>query len=243
MAPTPTNDQPSPSPSPSPTTTPTPTPTPEPTKLWNTGSIILGSLVLGFIAAFLSTLIIFILRRRRARNQLKVPPEIRGATRYHPFRAQSTDKTSLLANAAAKPNDEEDDAVSRKSSMFSRHRGTSVSLYIDTDVVDRRASTVQLIPLQVTPVGEEGDTMGSEGTGVSGWTGGSGRFSGFSGMSGRESGSVRRDSGESFGTTISMSRPRSTRSTSMRYYASSSLENASMPEMPAVPTIVHTVSP
>jgi hypothetical protein len=75
---------------------------------------------------------------------------------------RKSDKAGLLAN--------ED-----KTHMFSRHRASSVTLYVDseTDVRNKRSSTdtMHLIPLQITPVEETRDTIGehteSAGTGVS----------------------------------------------------------------------------
>ncbi|KAF2639845.1 hypothetical protein P280DRAFT_550518 [Massarina eburnea CBS 473.64] len=157
MAPTPTDNQPS--------AHPTSTSTPPP-KAWNTGTIVLGAVFLGFIVVFLTSLIIYITRRRAARNKLH--PEMRSRS-YHPFRTASTDKAALLANVSPNGGDNNE---RRKISMFSHERHTSVSLYVDTDAVDQRVSRDRLIPLHTTLSEEETGslTQGSTGSGVSGGT-------------------------------------------------------------------------
>ncbi|KAK3204084.1 hypothetical protein GRF29_106g1650122 [Pseudopithomyces chartarum] len=135
MAPLPTND---------PTTTPSP---PKPANNpWNTATIIVGAVFLFLLLALIGTLIAFLLHKRSLRN--KLPPSHRPRS-YHPFRTETTDKTSLLSNAQS-PSDDE------RSSMFSRERGGSVSLYVDAEPTPKRISTqsmetVNLVPLHITP--------------------------------------------------------------------------------------------
>jgi hypothetical protein len=160
-------------------------------------------------------LLVFYLRRRS--HKMK---------RVHP----KSDKAGLLAH--------ED-----KTSMFSRERHSSVTLYVDSEAntLNKRASqdTISLIPLQVTPLEEIHDPISrtntttiSNGSGVSAIS----RLSSSAMMlspvspSGEEGDMGIRPSG----------RPRSTSTTSQkaRYYDTTPTDI----EMPPIPTIVHTPS-
>lgn len=228
MAPTPVDVQPA---------------SPEPSKPADKGGIgtpsIVGISVFAFFGlCFLVTFVAFYFHRRAERN--KLPPEKR-PTSYRPFRTASSDKSGLLANAAPSP--EED-----KSSMFSRDRGSSLSLYVDTDLHNdrrKRASmdTVSLIPLHVTPAEEVHDplsrTESSVGSGVSSIS----RYSVDTGRVGSLSGSlggtlsVRSPEEEDLG--VRKTRPRSTSSTSVRYYGVTPTDPMMAPQ---IPKIVHTPS-
>ena len=215
MAPTPADNQPE---QPQPTTTPS-------SGGISTASIV-GIVVFGlFVIGIVGSIIAFYLHKRAER--MKLPPEHRPVS-YHPFRTESY-KARLLDDAASPERDD-------KESMFSRDRGSSLSLYVDTDSHDHRRSmeTVSLIPLHVTPAEEVHDPMENQntsmGTGVSGTS-----------MYSRNSrGSLTPISpltahGEEADLGVRKTRPRSTSSTSVRYYEVS-------PDAPAVPKIVHTVS-
>lgn len=189
----------------------------------------MGSVFLFLAVSLIVTLVAFWFHKRAERN--KLPPEKRPSS-YHPFRTQSSDKSSLLANAAPSPEDD-------KSSMFSRDRSTSVSLYVDTDVVDKRASmeNVSLIPLHITPAEETHDPMDrttSVGSRVSALSRGSSRYS--TGASSLALSPIQQNEDGDLGTS---SRPRSTSTTSMRYYSTTPTDRESAPQ---IPKIVHTPS-
>ncbi|KAF2276107.1 uncharacterized protein EI97DRAFT_458605 [Westerdykella ornata] len=212
---------------------PSPTPPDPKTNRMSTASIV-GLSVFAFFAVSLAiTLTAYFLHRRAERN--KLPPEKRPVS-YHPFRTASSSSTttttaqaSLLANAAPTPEDD-------KSSMFSRDRDASLSLYVDTEMHERskRASidTVSLIPLHVTPADDEGvsplERADSTGSG-----GARGRSSVRLSLAPEEMDGGGRGGGRK-------ARPRSTSAASVRYYE----VNAPSPVVasPQVPTIVHTVS-
>lgn len=187
----------------------------------NLGAIV-GLSVFGFfIVVFSITLIGYLFHRRAERN--KLPPEKRPAS-YHPFRTSSTHstaKSSLLVNAA--PTGTDEDTANDKSSMFSRSRASSLSVYIDPDVhADRskRASvdTVSLIPLHVTPPAEEvhdNPIDSSAGTSVSNMS----RLSLSTSTSGGSLGMSQVPvPPEGYDASRLRGRPRSTSATSMRYY-------------------------
>ncbi|KAF2263982.1 hypothetical protein CC78DRAFT_580902 [Lojkania enalia] len=190
---------------------------------WSTASIVGLSIFAFFIVCFAITGFAYWYHRRAERN--KLPPEHR-PTSYHPFRTASSAKSSLLANAAPSPEDD-------KRSMFSRESRTSVSLYVDTDVTDRRASmeTVSLIPLHVTPAEEVLDPMErhveSNGSGVS-------RQSTRTSGSGSGSVALSPIPNEEHDLGIRKTRERSTSTASTRYYEANT--------KPPVPKIVHTPS-
>ncbi|KAF2791778.1 hypothetical protein K505DRAFT_376518 [Melanomma pulvis-pyrius CBS 109.77] len=202
-----------------------------PEKTWNTASIVGVSIFGVFVLLFAITLTAFLIHRQRELK--KLPPSHR-PTSYHPFRTNSA-KDGLLAHAAPTP--EKD----RTSDMFSRERHSSVSLYVDHDISDRRASveTSSLIPLHVSPIeGPNGqDPMDKAATSVgSGTSRGSSRFSttssGSLGLStipvpGQEPGEERRPVG-------------SRRVSSARYY---DINTAVAPQVPQIPKIVHSISP
>lgn len=218
----------------------------------NKGTIVALSLLGFFIIVFSVTLIGYLFHRRAERN--KVPPEKRPAS-YHPFRTSthSSAKSSLLANAA--PTGTNEDAANDKSSMFSRSRVSSLSVYMDPDVhADRskRASvdTVSLIPLHVTPPAEEmhDDPMnGSTGSGVSNMS----RLSLSTSTTGESLGlSQIPVPPEGYDASRPKGRPRSTSATSMRYYEAvngGALKNSGSAGGQTgelqVPTIVTTPSP
>ncbi|KAJ4296537.1 hypothetical protein N0V90_006582 [Kalmusia sp. IMI 367209] len=152
MAPIPANDQPADQPSSKPEE--------KSSQGWSTPTIVVGAVFLFLLVAFIITLVAFYFHKRSLRK--KLPAEHRSKP-YRPFRTESTDKSALLADV--KTPDEE------RSSMFSRER-SSVSLYVDAEPVDKRASmeTVSLIPLHVTPAERQDSLTGqiSNGSGVSG---------------------------------------------------------------------------
>jgi cbb3-type cytochrome oxidase subunit 3 len=114
---------------------------------WTKANIALTTVFgLVFLGIALAALIFF-LHRRKQKKKLD---------------NRKSDKAGLLAD--------ED-----KTHMFSRHRASSVTLYVDheADARNKRSSTdtMHLIPLQITPVDEARDPIGdnteSAGTGVS----------------------------------------------------------------------------
>ncbi|KAF2747281.1 hypothetical protein M011DRAFT_526294 [Sporormia fimetaria CBS 119925] len=184
----------------------------------STGSIVALCVFAFFSVGIAATLTGFYFHRRAERN--KLPPEKR-PTPYRPYRSSSSvntsDKASLLANA--EPTD--------KSSMFSRDRNSSFSLYVDTEMDSRnkRASidTVSLIPLHITPAEEVHDPLSrksSVGSGVSSVQ------------------SARLSVSPTGAEETRKTRPRSTSATSMRYYEMANAPGAG----PQVPKIVHTPS-
>jgi len=186
-----------------------------------TGSIVGISLLIFFAVGFAVTLTAYFLWKRSERN--KLPPEHRPVS-YHPFRTNSA-KSSLLANQAPTPEDD-------KTTMFARDRGASLSLYVDTDIHDRRKSVdaVPLIPLQITPAEDVHNPMDRT-------------ISVGSGVSARHSLSPSVNvSEEDLGSR--RTRPRSTSTTSPRYYTVSPIhETGPVPfSAPQIPKIVHTPS-
>jgi hypothetical protein len=159
-------------------------------------------------------LLVFYLRRRSHKK------------RAHP----KSDKAGLLAH--------ED-----KTSMFSRERHSSVTLYVDSeaDAHNKRASqdTLSLVPLQVTPLEEIHDPMShtntttaSNGSGVSALSRLSSNTMMLSPVSpnGEEGDMGIRPSGRSRST--------STASQRARYYDTTPTDI----ERPPIPTIIHTPS-
>ncbi|KAF2463207.1 uncharacterized protein BDR25DRAFT_116125 [Lindgomyces ingoldianus] len=225
MAPTPVDGSPSPA-------KPSSTGTPQEGS-WGKASIVALSIFGFFVIAFGIMLIAFWLHKRAERK--KLPPSHRVSS-YHPFRTNSQ-KSGLLANAAPTP--EADD----KSSMFSRDRNSSVSLYVDSNVDNRRMSmeTLSLVPVVVTPVDEAHDgtdMAGSNGSGVS-RSSRSSRYSATTGGSiGLRNFPVPEEQSET-DLGVRTSRPRSTSTASTRYYDN----NSPVEPMPQIPKIVHTPSP
>jgi hypothetical protein len=215
MAPAPLNDQPNDQP------TLQPTDHPAPAKTWSTGTIIVAA-IFGFLfICLVAAVIAFWFNKRKERS--KLPPEHRRSS-YRPFRTESSDRKGLLANQV--PSLEED-----KSAMFSRDRSrSSVSLYVPAEVIDHRPSmeTVNLIPLHITPADEVQDLISVATSNGSGASKGSRVSLGLSSIQTSET-------SESRPTT----RPRSTSTTSMRYYSSNSPESSATPQ---IPKIVHTPS-
>lgn len=194
---------------------------------WTTATIIVGAVFLLLALAFIGSIIAFCIHKRKLRN--KLPPEHRPRS-YHPFRTETTDKSSLLSGAQS-PEDE-------RSSMFSYNR-SSVSLYVDAAPVTKQVSndtmeTVSLIPLHVTP-DERLDSLAGEisyGSSVSGHS--------------RSSISLSPINPEERDLGMRPTRPRSTSSTSnVRYYGrtnSNSPDSIAAPQLPTIPKIVRTVS-
>ena len=214
MAPTPSDAQPSAAPVDSPT----------PTNSWSTGAIVVAA-VFGFIlVCLIATAITFCIRKRKARS--KLPPQHQRPS-YHPFRTVSSDRKGLLENQAPSPDED-------KTTMFSRDRSrSSVSLYVPAEVMERRPSLeqVSLIPLHVTPAEEVQDPVsaaGSNGSGVSKSSKGSRISLGLSPVHTNDN-----------STSVPKTRPRSTSTTSVRYYSGTSSDNSSIPQ---IPKIVHTAS-
>jgi len=221
MAPIPENDQPTSQPDPA-----------SDRKPWTTSTIVMGAVFLFLLVAFIIALVVFVFHKRALRK--KMPPETRSKP-YRPFRTESTDKSRLLENAAALSPDEE------RSSMYSRERG-SVSLYVDADPMVKRTSmeTVSLIPLQVTPAPEERqESLTGNISNGSGVSAGSSRYTSSSRYSRSSAGlsplSPEQDEGD-LGSR--RTRPRSTSTSSVRYYATTPTSE----KPPEIPKIVHTVS-
>ncbi|KAF2202949.1 hypothetical protein GQ43DRAFT_430301 [Delitschia confertaspora ATCC 74209] len=163
MAPTPTDGH---NPIPLQPTTSHPKPDEDPHKL-STASIVALGIFGFFLVCFAVTFIGFCLHKRAQLKRL--PPDLRPVSTYRPYRnssdaRRSRDKAGLLANAAEVPETPQvDDGDRMASSMFSRHRASSVNLYVpDEQQYDpKRASmeTVSLIPvipLNIIPPGAEG---------------------------------------------------------------------------------------
>ncbi|KAF2035018.1 hypothetical protein EK21DRAFT_107649 [Setomelanomma holmii] len=170
--------------------------------------------------AILLVLLVFYLRRRADKKK-----------RVHP----KSDKAGLLAH---------DD----KESMFSRHRHSSVTLYVDSEADAQSKGVSQesmsLIPLQVTPLEEVHDPIGSNNRNVTTASNGSG-VSAISRISSNSASTMMLSpmspSGEERDLSIRPSgRLRSTSSASQkaRYYESRPMNV----EMPPIPKIIQTPS-
>ncbi|KAF2856297.1 hypothetical protein T440DRAFT_463640, partial [Plenodomus tracheiphilus IPT5] len=128
-----------------------PTSTAKPNRSYWTKNNIAVTIVFGllFIATFAGLLLFYLYRRSQNKKKRKLS--------HH-----KSDHAGLLAH--------ED-----KTNMFSRHRASSVTLYVDSeaDAHNKRASvdTMSLVPLQITPAEESHDPMNntteSSGSGVS----------------------------------------------------------------------------
>jgi len=146
MAPTPADDNPIPNDETSLFADPTAAPKPE-AKYWTKANIAFTAIFALLSLIIFVILLSFYLRRRSHKNK-------------HANR--KSDKAALLQD--------ED-----KTSMFSRDRHSSVTLYVDEESEARRkrasSDTISLIPLQVTPVEDTHDAMettaASNGSGVS----------------------------------------------------------------------------
>lgn len=210
-------------------------------KSWTTATIVVGAVFLFLALAFIATTIAFCLHKRKLRKQL--PAEHRPRS-YHPFRTETTDKSSLLADNQT-PDEE-------RSSMFSRER-SSVSVYVDAEPANRRVSgqsmeTVSLIPLHIAPP-ERHESLAGDISNGSGVSASSSRYS-----RGSISLSPMQQDGGDLGTTPT--RPRSTSTSSMRYYGkkeglpdSTTWKTSNSPhtsmaaqQLPEIPRIVHTLS-
>jgi LysM repeat protein len=209
---------------------------------WTTATIVVGAVFLFFALAFIGTVIAFYFHKRKLHK--KLPAEHRTKS-YHPFRTETSDKSSLLADAHT--SDEE------RSSMFSRER-SSVSVYVDTEPANRRVSsqsmeTVSLIPLHVAQP-ERHESLTGEISNGSGVSGSSSRYS-------RGSMSLSPIQQEDGDLGSRSSRPRSTSTSSVRYYGKKEGEPdsttwktsnaphtgmAQPPQLPEIPRIVHTLS-
>lgn len=128
-----------------------PTSSPKPSReYWTKANIAVTAVFALLAVGFTLALILFCLHRRSQKKKNPKP---------------HLDKAGLLANE-------------NKTNMFSRHRDSSVTLYVDTehDIQRKRISqeTISLIPLQITPVEELRNPMNnnteSTGSGVSALT-------------------------------------------------------------------------
>ncbi|KAH7385717.1 hypothetical protein BKA66DRAFT_511538 [Pyrenochaeta sp. MPI-SDFR-AT-0127] len=198
-----------------PTSSSTPTPTPKP-GYWTKANIAVTTVFALLALGVVLALLAFYLHRLLQKKKRA---------------GLHSDKAGLLDN--------ED-----KSSMFSRNRESSVTLYVDSegDAHSKRASqdNLNLIPLQITPVEESRDPMnnnrGSTGSGVSMMS----RTTNTNTLSSMMLSPVS-PSGEEGDLGVRPSgRPRSTSSTSQRarYYESTPTNY----EMPPIPKIVRTPS-
>ncbi|KAF1837611.1 hypothetical protein BDW02DRAFT_121552 [Decorospora gaudefroyi] len=185
---------------------------------WTKANIALTTVFALILVAIFLAALLFFLHRRREKKKIE---------------SLKSDKAGLLAH--------ED-----KTSMFSRHRASSVTLYVDSeaDAHHKRSSTdtMHLIPLQVTPVEEARDPMAdhteSAGTSVSRESRQS--VTTLSSMmlspispSGEEAGDL------GLRPAAGRSRSTSTASQRARYYESTP---TTIIEMPPIPRIVHTPS-
>ncbi|KAF2447995.1 hypothetical protein P171DRAFT_236047 [Karstenula rhodostoma CBS 690.94] len=210
-------------------------------KSWTTATIAIGAVFLFLFLALIATIIVFCLHKRKLRK--KLPAEHRPRP-YHPFRTGSTDKSSLLADAQT-PEEE-------RSSMFS-HERSSVSVYVDVEPTNRRVSsqsmeTVSLIPLHVAPP-ERHESLTGEISNRSGVSASSSRYT-------RQSISLSPIQQEDGDLGTRPNRPRSTSTSSVRYYGkkegrpdSTTWKTSNSPHtslaaqpLPEIPRIVHTLS-
>ena len=206
------------------------------TSSWSTATIIVGAVFLFLLLAFIGTIIAFYLHKRKLRN--KLPPEHRPRS-YHPFRTETTDKSSLLGDVQTPD--------SERSSMFTRERDSNVSLYVDASpsptskrISSQSMETVNLVPLHVTPAHRQDSMSGhiSNGSGVSV---ASSRYSrgsvSLSPVPQQEEGDLG----------VRPARPRSTSTSSVRYYGrknsiSMSPDGVAAPQLPPIPQIIRTES-
>jgi hypothetical protein len=184
-------------------------------KYWTKANIALTTVfALTFLGTFLAALLLYL--RRRAQKKI--------------INNQNSDKAGLLAD--------ED-----KTSMFSRHRASSVTLYVDSeaDARNKRSSTdtMHLIPLQPTPANEVRDPIGnntqSAGSGVSATSQQSNTTLSTMLLS-PISPSV--EEGDLGTRPTGRARSTSTASQRARYYETTPMDV----EMPPIPKIVHTSS-
>lgn len=199
---------------------------------WTVPTIVVGAVFLFLLLAFVGTTIAFCIHKRHLRKQL--PPQNQRRS-YHPFRTESTDKSSLLADVQT-PEDE-------RPGLFSREP-SGVSLYVDAEpapvnkrVVSASMETINLIPLHVTPAERQNSLAGqiSNGSGVSA----------PSSRTSRPSISLSPIQQEDGDLAVRVARPRSTSTSSVRYYgrrSSSSPDGIVAPPLPSVPTIIRTES-
>ncbi|EDU40300.1 hypothetical protein PtrSN002B_001294 [Pyrenophora tritici-repentis] len=183
-------------------------------KYWTKANIALTIVFSLVVLAVILFAILFLLYRRHEKKKLA---------------NRKSDTAGLLAN--------ED----KTNNMFSRHRASSVTLYVDSeaDARNKRSSTdtMHLVPLQVTPVEEVmdpiGSSMESSGSGVSSLS----RQSNLTVSSMLLSPvSPTADNDRPSG------RPRSTSTTSTRSQRARYYETTPTVEMPQIPKIVHTIS-
>ncbi|KAF1840890.1 uncharacterized protein K460DRAFT_295871 [Cucurbitaria berberidis CBS 394.84] len=189
---------------------PTSSPKPE-SGYWTKANIAVTTVFALLALGVFLALILFYLHRRAQKKKLAKP---------------HADKAGLLEN--------ED-----KTSMFSRHRASSVTVYVDSEVDEqsKRASqeTPSRIPIQITPVEESRDPInnkrGSTGSGVSAMSRNTLSTILLSPISPHiEDGDLMQPTG----------RPRSTSSSSQkaRYYQTTPTNI----EMPQIPKIIRTPS-
>jgi cbb3-type cytochrome oxidase subunit 3 len=183
---------------------------------WSKANIAL-TIVFGLVSlAIILATVLFFLYRRAEKKKLE---------------HRKSDKAGLLEN--------ED-----KTNMFSRQRGSSLTLYVDseTDARNKRSSadTMHLVPLQVTPVEESRDpiaTADSAGTGISALSRESNGT--LSTMMLSPMGSTSGEHGDLSVRPTGRARSTSTASQKARYYETTPMNEA----MPPIPKIVHTASP
>lgn len=185
------------------------------TTYWTKSNIVYTTVFIIVAVAILTAVLAVVFYRRRENKKLS---------------KRKSDTAGLLAN--------ED-----KTSMFSRDRASSVTLYVDTDADARNkrhsTDTMNLVPLHITPVEESRDpiaaTVPSAGSGVSSVSrlslGAQSNVMLSPIMQGTDDANSIRPSG----------RPRSvsTASQRSRYYDRTSISI----DMPEIPKIVHTPSP
>ncbi|RMZ68996.1 hypothetical protein GMOD_00002900 [Pyrenophora seminiperda CCB06] len=183
-------------------------------KYWTKANIALSVVFSVVILAVILFAVLFLLHQRHEKKKLA---------------NRKSDTAGLLAN--------ED----KTNSMFSRHRASSVTLYVDSeaDARNKRSSTdtMQLVPLQVTPVDEACDPIGysteSSGSGVSS----------LSRQSNLPVSSILLSPvSPSVDGDRPSGRPRSTSTTSTRSQRARYYDTTPTVEMPQIPKIVHTLS-
>ncbi|EFQ89950.1 hypothetical protein CFE70_001994 [Pyrenophora teres f. teres 0-1] len=185
-------------------------------KYWTKANIALTIVIsLVFLAVILFA-IIFLLHRLHEKKKLA---------------NRKSDTAGLLAN--------ED----KTNNMFSRHRASSVTLYVDSeaDARNKRSSTetMHLVPLQVTPVEEARDPIDDS-------TESSSSGSGVSSLSRQSNLTVSSMLLSPMSSTADSDRPsgrpRSTSTTSTRSQRARYYETTPAVDMPQIPKIVHTMS-
>lgn len=183
---------------------------------WTKSNIISTAVFIIVAVAILSAALAFVLYRRHQNKKLS---------------KRKSDTAGLLAN--------ED-----KTSMFSRDRASSVTLYVDSDgdgrSKRRSIDTTNLVPLHITPVEETQDLIAETATSVRSGASSVSRLS-MGGQSNAMLSPILHSPDDVDSGVRPSGRPRSTSTASQRsrYYERTSISG----DMPEIPKIVHTPSP